>query len=78
MNYLEKRLEPYQTIEHSLPDIVMAFVDYYGKENEDYILERFNNMFLICTRTPDGIKRILNQIKKAYSDKLINMFFSEI
>ena len=77
MNYLERRLEPYQTIEHSLSDILMAFIDYYGKENEDYILERFNNMFLICTRTPGGIKRILNQIKKAYSDKLINMFFQK-
>lgn len=77
MNYLERRLEPYQTIELDLSDIVKAFIDYYGKENEDYILERFNNMFLICTRTPGGIKRILNQIKIAYSDQLINIFFQK-
>ena len=74
MNYLENRLYPYKTFEKYFSDITNAFIRFYGEENSNYILEKFNNMIFICTRTPDGLKRLLNEIKITYSNMLIKKF----
>lgn len=69
-NYLEERLNPYETIQKYLPDIIDTFNEFY----KEYVSEKFQNMTVICTRTPEGLERYLKEIKENYTIYLIKSF----
>lgn len=69
-NYLEERLNPYETIQKYLPDIIDTFNEFYKED----VSEKFQNMTVICTRTPEGLERYLKEIKENYTNHLIKSF----
>lgn len=69
-NYLEERLNPYETIQKYLPNIIDTFNEFYKED----VSEKFKNMTVICTRTPEGLERYLKEIKENYTNHLIKSF----
>ena len=61
MDYLENKLNPYQTIQKFMPNIIDAFTEYYGKENKPLIENKFQNMLLICSLSPETKERCLKE-----------------
>ena len=78
IEYLERRLSPEKTIQNYLPKIIQTFIEYYGEENKDNIINKFQNIFLICTQTPSGLKNNLFHLKQTYGQELIKIFFQNI
>lgn len=78
IEYLERRLSPEITLQKNLPQITETFIGYYGEENRGNIEKKFQNILLICTQTPNGLKNKLFSLKKDYSRELIKNFFNKI
>lgn len=78
IEYLERRLSPEITLQKYLPQITETFIGYYGEENRRNIEKKFQNILLICTQTPNGLKSKLFSLKKDYSRELIKNFFNKI
>lgn len=78
IEYLERRLSPEITLQKYLPQITETFIGYYGEENRENIEKKFQNILLICTQTPNGLKNKLFSLKKDYSRELIKKFFNKI
>ena len=75
---LERKLSPDIILRDFMPQITETFIEYYGEENKEDIEKKFQNMFLICTQTPNGLKSKLFNLKKDYSKELISSFFDKI
>ena len=78
IEYLERRLSPEITLQKYLPQITETFIGYYGEENRGNIEKKFQNILLICTQTPNGLKSKLFSLKKDYNRELIKKFFNKI
>ena len=74
---LNKRLNKEETIQSKMPDIISAFIEFYGEENKDKILTKLNNMILICTISPESLKYLLHELKKAKNKNLIQTFLNQ-
>lgn len=74
IEYLKRRLSPEAYLQAYLPQITETFIEYYGEENRKNIEKKFQNILLICTQTPHGLKRNLFSLKKDYSAQLIKTF----
>ena len=70
INYLENKLNPYETLAKYLPYIIETFNEFYGVDVSD----KMKNITILCTRTPDGLERYLNEIKEEYTNYLIKNF----
>lgn len=70
INYLENKLNPYETLVKYLPYIIETFNEFYGVDVSD----KMQNITILCTRTPDGLERYLNEIKEEYTNCLIKNF----
>ena len=77
IEYLERRLSPEITLQAFMPQITETFIEYYGEENRENIEKKFQNILLICTQTPNGLKSNLFKLKKDYSKELIRNFFDK-
>ena len=75
---LERKLSPDIILRDFMPQITETFIEYYGEENKEDIEKKFQNMLLICTQTPNGLKNKLFNLKKDYSKELISSFFDKI
>ena len=78
IEYLKRKISPEITLRTYLPQITETFIEYYGEENRKIIEQKFQNILLICTQTPNGLKNKIFNLKKDYSQELIKSFFNKI
>ena len=79
MSSLEvRKLKINEYINNALPQIIEAFVQYYGEENRDYITARFNSMTMIGYGNPTNANGIISKIQRDLSDNLINNILNEM
>ncbi len=75
LEYLQRRLNPTLNLQTYLKQITETFIQYYGESQRDDIEQKFQNLFITCTQSPDGIKYNLSEILKYYAESLEKEFF---
>ena len=66
-----RKLKVNEYINNALPQIIEAFVEYYGEENREYITNRFNSMIMIGYGNPTNANGIISKIQSSISDRLL-------
>lgn len=61
-NYIDNLINGENIINEKMPEIIEAFVDYYGEEMREKITDKFNNVTILQTITPKQIEKICEDI----------------
>ena len=77
-NEIIKKLNSTDTIISSLPKLIEAFVAFYGEDERENIVNKFNNMLVIGYCKPEDLKGIVRMGKNKISSELIDEFFRNL
>ena len=69
-----KMLNAKDTIKDAMPSIIEAFVEQYGEDKREEIIQKLNSVVIVPYILPDDLKSLLRNIKKEES-KIIKRDF---
>ena len=67
-------LNPEAAIKNAMPNIIEAFVEFYGEEKRERIEEKLNNIIILPYQTLDDLKNMIRTITSRESEILIRNF----
>jgi len=77
VDIFKRKLNSSFVLEESLPLFVEAFVRYYGEDEREEIVNKFNNMLTVSYRDPKDISSLLYEIDKEKTTQLIDSIFEK-
>ena len=65
-------------IREKLPQIIEAFVNFYGEEERDYIEDKFKKVFIVSYGSPKSYERIIDKNDKKVKDYLEEKLLADL
>ncbi len=65
-------------IREKLPQIIEAFVSFYGEEERDYIEDKFKKVFIVSYGSPKSYERIIEKNDKKVKDYLEEKLLADL
>ena len=69
---------PTKNLKGKMPEIMQAFIEFYGLDKSEHIKEKFSNMIAVCDIKPNTYKTIVQEIEKIFNTIIENLFLEEI
>ena len=73
-----KALNSTEVLNNSIPQLIDAFVSFYGEENREFITHKFNNLMFVGYQDENVLSDLVLKIKKEKKDELLKDLFSKI
>ena len=64
--FLDNLIRPREVINKKIPEIIEAFVDYYGEEMREKITDKFNNAIILFHIMPTQIKKCCQKVSDGF------------
>ena len=68
---IKRYLEPTEYLKEHLKDIIEAFVEYYGEEHREYIVEKLSKILLIAHQSDEDLGRKLFELEEEYGEEYV-------
>ena len=78
MNSFLRNLDSTNVIRSHIPQIIDAFVNFYGEEYRAFITQKFNDMIIIGYYDINTLKHLIFTVKKKITDELLEEVFQKL